>query len=122
MSIPRQARPLEEVLQAIGDLPDGDVTLRSPYLEIKILMTEPEPSYKYKIEEALKGKSSPPDTHRRYASTKKASGIVATSYEELQTIRPLDMALDVFKRKYGGTEMPDTMKQLLESVIKEAGV
>lgn len=41
MSIPRQARPLEEVLQAIGDLPDGDVTLRSPYLEIKILMTEP---------------------------------------------------------------------------------
>lgn len=31
MSIPRQARPLEEVLQAIGDLPDGDVTLRSPY-------------------------------------------------------------------------------------------
>ena len=46
MSIPRQARPLEEVLQAIGDLPDGDVTLRSPYLEIKILMTEPEPSYK----------------------------------------------------------------------------
>ena len=27
-------------------LPDGDVTLRSPYLEIKILMTEPEPSYK----------------------------------------------------------------------------
>ena len=42
--------------------------------------------------------------------------------EELQTIRPLDMALDVFKRKYGGTEMPDTMKQLLESVIKEAGI
>ena len=94
MSIPRQARPLEEVLQAIGDLPDGDVMLRSPYLEIKILMTEPEPSYKYKIEEALKGKA----------------------------VRLARMALDVFKRKYGGTEMPDTMKQLLESVIKEAGV
>ena len=44
VSIPPQARPLEEVLQVIGELPDGDVTLRSPYLEIKILMTEPEPS------------------------------------------------------------------------------
>lgn len=54
---PPEARPLEEVLQVIGELPDGDVTLRSPYLEIKILMTEPEPSYKYKIEEALKGKA-----------------------------------------------------------------
>ena len=122
MSIPRQARPLEEVLQAIGDLPDGDVTLRSPYLEIKILMTEPEPSYKYKIEEALKGKAVRLARIAAMLPQKKASGIVATSYEELQTIRPLDMALDVFKRKYGGTEMPDTMKQLLESVIKEAGV
>ena len=53
---------------------------------------------------------------------KKERGSVATSYEELQPLRPLDMALDVFKRKYGGTEMPDTMKQLLESLIKEAGV
>ena len=110
------------MLQAIGDLPDGDVTLRSPYLEIKILMTEPEPSYKYKIEEALKGKAVRLARITAMLPQKKASGIVATSYEELQTIRPLDMALDVFKRKYGGTEMPDTMKQLLESVIKEAGV
>ena len=99
MSIPRQARPLEEVLQAIGDLPDGDVTLRSPYLEIKILMIEPEPSYKYKIEEALKGKSGPPGTHRRYASTKKRQAALSPlPTEELQNhpVR-LDMALDVFK-------------------------
>lgn len=122
VSIPPQARPLEEVLQAIGELPDGDATLRSPYLEIKILMTEPEPSYKYKIEEALKGKAVRLARIAAMLPQKKASGISATSYEELQTIRPLDMALDVFKRKYGGTEMPDTMKQLLESVIKEAGI
>ncbi len=122
VSIPPQARPLEEVLQVIGELPDGDVTLRSPYLEIKILMTEPEPSYKYKIEEALKGKAVRLARIAAMLPQKKASGIAATSYEELQTIRPLDMALDVFKRKYGGTEMPDTMKQLLESVIKEAGI
>ena len=122
VSIPPQARPLEEVLQVIGELPDGDVTLRSPYLEIKILMTEPEPSYKYKIEEALKGKAVRLARIAAMLPQKKASGIAATSYEGLQTIRPLDMALDVFKRKYGGTEMPDTMKQLLESVIKEAGI
>lgn len=122
VSIPSQARPLEEVLQAIGELPDGDVTPQSPYLEIKILMTEPEPSYKYKIEEALKGKAVRLARIAAMLPQKKASGIAATSYEELQTIRPLDMALDVFKRKYSGTEMPDTMKHLLETVIKEAAV
>ena len=122
VSIPSQARPLEEVLQAIGELPDGDVTPQSPYLEIKILMTEPEPSYKYKIEGALKGKAVRLARIAAMLPQKKASGIAATSYEELQTIRPLDMALDVFKRKYGGTEMPDAMKHLLETVIKEAAV
>ena len=79
-------------------------------------------SYKYKIEEALKGKAVRLARIAAMLPQKKASGIAATSYEGLQTIRPLDMALDVFKRKYGGTEMPDTMKQLLESVIKEAGI
>lgn len=121
MSIPKQAQPLEEVLQAISELPDGDITSQSPYLEIKILMTEPEPSYKYKVEEALKGKAVRLARIASMLPQKKASGIAAASYEELQTVRPLDMALDVFKRKYGGTEMPDTMKDLLETVIKEAG-
>ena len=81
-----------------------------------------ENDYKYKIEEALKGKAVRLARIAAMLPQKKASGIAATSYEGLQTIRPLDMALDVFKRKYGGTEMPDTMKQLLESVIKEAGI
>lgn len=85
-------------------------------------MTQPEPSYKYKVEEALKGKAVRLARIASVLPLRKASGIAATSYEELQTIRPLDMALDVFKRKYGGTEMPDTMKSLLETVIKEVGV
>lgn len=121
LSIPRQAQPLEDVLQAISELPDGELTPQTPYLEIKILMTQPEPSYKYKVEEALKGKAVRLARIASVLPPRKASGIAATSYEELQTIRPLDMALDVFKRKYGGTEMPDTMKSLLETVIKEVG-
>lgn len=122
MSIPRQPEPLDNVLTAISELPDGDVTGTSPYLEIKIRMTEPEPSYKYKIEAALKGKSVRLARVVAVLPTKTASGIKAANYEELQTIRPLDMALDVFRRKYGGEEMPGAMKELLETVMKEAGV
>ena len=86
-------------------------------------MTEPEPSYKYKIEEALKGKAVRLARIAAMLPQKKASGISATSYEELQTIRPLDMATGMYSNEnMAATEMPDTMKLLLESVIKEAGV
>lgn len=122
LSIPPHPQPLEEVLQELEGLPEGEVTPASPYLEIKIWMTHPDPSYKYKIEEALKGKNVRLARIAALLPQSKASGIVAASYEELQAIRPVEMALDVFRRKYGGTEMPAEMKELLENVIKEVGV
>ena len=57
LSIPDRPAVLEEVLEAIHGLPDGEISARSPYLEVKIQMTEPDTSYKYKIESALQGKS-----------------------------------------------------------------
>jgi exonuclease SbcD len=41
------------------------------------------------------------------------------SYETLQAITPIDMATDIFKRKYGGEEMPQAMKELMQTVIRE---
>ena len=54
LSIPNEARPLEEVLEEIDKLPEGEITETSPYLEVKVLITEPEPSLRNRIEEALK--------------------------------------------------------------------
>jgi len=51
----------------------------------------------------------------------KESGLRAVSYEELRGIRPLDVALDYYKRKYDEQEMPAAMKELLQEVISEAG-
>lgn len=122
MSIPPQPEPLEAVLTAIAELPDGELNAASPYLEIKIRMLAPEPSYKYKVEQALRGKSVRLARIVAVLPPKTASGIAAANYEELQTIRPMEMALDVFRRKYGGEEMPVAMKELLETIMKEVGV
>ena len=118
LSLPAEPMPLNEVLQKIEELPVGEITETSPYLEIKVLITEPEPSLRHQIEEALKTKSV--RLARIAAITPKKETVTKTiTYEELQTINPMDMANDIFKRRYGGEEMPEKMKDLLQNIIQE---
>lgn len=118
LSVPTEAMPLKDVLARIGELPAGDVTERSPYLEIKVLITEPEPSLRHLIEAALKGKSVRLARLAAVTPQREAEARMMT-YEELQSINPLEMAGDVFKRRYGGAAMPEVMKELLQGVIRE---
>lgn len=118
LSIPATPLPLKDVLEKIAELPEGEVSERSPYLEIKVLITEPEPSLRHQIEAALKGKAV--RLARLAAVTPQRDlAVKMMTYEELQTINPLEMADDVFKRRYGGEPMPEVMRGLLQSVIRE---
>lgn len=118
LSIPATPLPLKDVLEKIAELPEREVSERSPYLEIKVLITEPEPSLRHQIEAALKGKAV---RLARFAAVtpQRDLAVKMMTYEELQTINPLEMADDVFKRRYGGEPMPEVMRGLLQSVIRE---
>lgn len=120
ISLPKEPKPLAEVLEEIKALPDGEITKASPYLELKVLLTEPEPSMRNQIEEALLGKavrlaSAVPF---RVKSDRESKMI---TYEELKIINPMEMADDVFLSRYGN-EMPDKMKSLLQNVIHEISI
>lgn len=118
ISLPKEPKVLNMVLAEIADLPDGEITSDSPYLELKVLITEPEPSMRNQIEEALKGKSVRLTSAVPY-KVKHDKDPRTVTYEELKTINPMEMAEDVFLNKYGNG-MPDSMKSLLQSVIEEA--
>ena len=115
VSIPKEPKELSEVLKEINNLSDGAINSLSPFIEIKVLLKEPEPSLRYKLEEALIGKSI------RLASLKafytKTENRKELSYEELKTINPIEMAEDIFVRQYGEA-MPDKMKNLLSDLMK----
>ncbi|MDR1895502.1 MAG: exonuclease SbcCD subunit D C-terminal domain-containing protein [Prevotellaceae bacterium] len=117
LSIPFEPKPLNDVLDEIENLPDGDVTFNSPYLELKVLLTAPEPSTRYRIEESLKGKAvklACITPHRVYVEEKQSK---VTTYSDLKTINPLDMAEDFFYNRHGNP-MPENLKHLLQSVIR----
>lgn len=109
---------LAEVLSEIEQLPDGEVSETSPFLEIKVLITEPEPSLRVQIEKALEDKAVRlARVEAKMCGSENEQRTI--SYEELQKINPLDMATNIFKNKYGGNAMPETMKGLLKKVIRE---
>lgn len=120
LSIPREPMLLADILNEIKKLPEGDVTDTAPYLEIKVLITEPEPSMRYQIEEALKGKSvrlarisAITQEYRKENNT--------TNLRDLQETSPMDIAEKIFEQQYGGERMPDSMKKLLHEIIEEVG-
>ena len=87
-----------------------------------MLITEPEPSLRYQIEEALRGKSVRLARIVAVTPERERQADKILTYEELQNLQPLDIAMDVFRQKYGGEEMPDVMRGLLQEVIKEVGL
>ena len=118
ISIPNKPAPIAIVLEQINALPKGESNSKSPYLEVKVLITEPEPTLRYQIEQALDDKAVRLARLQQVTEGKSTERQII-SYDELKNINPTEMANDVFKRKYGGETMPTAMQQLLEQVIKE---
>lgn len=117
ISMPKEPQPLTKVMEEMKALPDGEIDIHSPYLELKVLLTEPEPSMRHQIETALEGKAVRLAVAVPY-KVKKHIETNTITYEELRTINPMDMADNVFARRYG-SEMPDKMKSLLHTVIQK---
>ncbi len=118
LTVPHEPKPLKEVIEDIANLPDGEVEKFSPFLEVKVLITEPEPSLRRDIEMALEGKAVRLARLEAVIERTESEEQKTMTYEELQQIDPLNMATDIFKRKYGGDDMPDEMKRMLNEVIR----
>ena len=119
LSIPSQPLTIDGVLDEIEKLPSGAAGSHSPYLEIKILIDGPDTAFRYKIEEALKDKNVRLACISPFYPKRGEAGIKAVSFEQLQALKPIDVANDYYKRKYGDNEMPDIMKNLLKDIIAE---
>ena len=85
---------------------------RWPYVEIRVLLTEPDPTFRHRVEEALVGKavrltSIVPSYPRREGEAEER----ALSYNDLQK----------FAVKYGG-ELPEEIETLFNEVMREVSL
>lgn len=127
MRIPDSPLPPEEVLRCLADLPDvaeegNEDESRWPYLEIRVLLTEPDPTFRHRVEEALVGKavrltSIVPSYPRREGEAEER----VLSYNDLRKIAPLDMLRHTFAARYGG-ELPVEIETLFNEVMREVSL
>lgn len=112
---------VDEVFARIAELPSGEITKESPYLEIKVRLTRPEPSLRAELETALQGHSV--RLTRLVAETRVSqdNGEAYIVDKELQEISPLTIAENYFQSKYGES-IPDDMAKLLHQIMQEVSL
>ena len=130
LSVPRgKAATPEEVLEELAHLPlaseeaEGEQTERSlhfPYLEIKVLLTEPEPMHRQQIEEAIADKAVRVarlvSVYRQAEENTLEEEVLAAG---LQEMNPLQIVKATFENIYQ-SEMPEELERLFQQAMREA--
>lgn len=124
--IPEQPLSPEEVIARLAELPaceegTSESPNRRPYIEVRVLLTEPDPGFLHRVEETLADKavrltSIVPSYPKREEDTARP-----LSYSDLQRIDPLEMLKHAFTGKYGG-ELPEDIESLFKDVMREVSL
>lgn len=116
VSIPNEGPlPPEQIFSELRALPDVDG--EAPYLEVKVLLDEPEPMIKRDVEEALDNKNY---RLARIVPTYRKKGIYTDESDQsdeigLQEMNPIQIVKSTFEKTYQ-TEMPEDLVDLLGEV------
>lgn len=95
---------------------------RWPYVEVRVLLTEPDLGFRRRVEEALEGKAVRLTAIVPSYPQGEAEGERGPlSYADLQKIDPLDMLRHAFAVKYG-SELPQEMEELFQEVMREVSL
>ena len=119
LSIPEKPQPIDEVLEELATLPDGEHNGNSPFLEVRVLITTIDPTIRQRIEEAIEGKAV------RLARVEATSSITRQgeenkpmTYEDFKKIAPVALMKDIYKKETE-KEMPENLVKLLDEITKE---
>ena len=122
LSVPSgQADSPEKVLELLEELPlrtDENSDVLAPYLEVKVLLDEPEPMLRQQIEDILADKhvclARIVSVYRNVDTTVSEEEIMAIG---LQEMTPLQIVQSTFERIYQ-TDMPEEMVELFHQVCQ----
>lgn len=124
MCVPVKPVSPQEVLEVLSRLPvaGDELGCSHPFLEVRVLLTEPDPGFRHRVEEALADKAVRlTSIVPSYPKQDESDEIRPLSYNDLQNISPLDMLRHTFAGKYGG-ELPEEIEGLFNDVMREVSL
>ena len=111
-----------DVLEQLASLPQVEVgdSFLFPFLEVRVLMTEPDPGFRHKVEEVLADKAVRlASIVPSYPERRDENAVRPLSFDDLQRIDPLDMLKHTFTARYGGEALPPEIEELFMDVMRE---
>ena len=118
LRIPLKAEPLEEVLLKLHQLKDKNEEEVAPYLEIQVLLEEPEPALRHKIDEILKFKNVKLARIQPHYLNKKSSSGEFNPQGLLHELQPIDVFAKSYTAKYNA-EVPEHLMALFQQTLIE---
>ncbi len=123
--IPEEPASPAEVLLRLADLPLAEENTdrsRWPYLEVQVLLTEPDPGFRHRVEEALADKAVRlTSIIPSYPKKEGEEDSRPFSYTDLQKIAPLDMLRHTFTNRFGG-DLPEELEKMFNDVMREVSL
>lgn len=118
LQIPLKAQTLEQVILELHHLPDKNNSEQAPYLEIQVLLEEPEPALRHKIDEVLKYKNVKLARIQPHYPNSKSASSEMVSHELLDELKPIDVFSKSYSAKYN-SEVPEYLMQLFQQALNE---
>ncbi|WP_318640460.1 exonuclease SbcCD subunit D [Flavobacterium ardleyense] len=118
LRIPLKAELLEKVLEQLNQLPEKNDDFPAPYLEVQVLLEEPEPALRHKIDEVLKFKNVRLARIQQHYSKSKSNPEESSPQELLNELKPIDVFSKSYHSKYDA-EVPDHLMDLFRQTLEE---
>ena len=123
--IPAEPASPAEGLLSLSNLPlaeEGADRSLWPYLEVQVLLTEPDPGFRHRVEEALADKAVRlTSIIPSYPKKEGEEDSRPFSYTDLQKIAPLDMLRHTFTNRFGG-DLPEELEKMFNDVMREVSL
>jgi exonuclease SbcD len=118
LQIPSKPATLANILMELHQLPDKNNTEQAPYLEIHVLLEEPEPALRHKINEVLQHKNVKLARIQPHYRHKRKSSAENVPQELLAELQPISVFKKSYSSKYA-TDVPDHLMQLFQETVNE---
>ena len=128
MRVPSEPLPSADVIAQLATLPlankGNQEQNKWPYLEVRVLFTEPNPTFRHSVEEVLADKAVrltsiiPFYTKKKEDEEGEEDDFRPMTYTDLQNISPLEMLRHTFSSRFA-EDLPEEMEKMFNDVLRE---
>ena len=118
LKIPSQHKHIDDVIKELLLLPGVTNNSLAPYLEVRVLLSGPEPSLRHKIEAVLNNKHvrlAKIDVKYQQTDNEKKD---ALTFDRLQELRPIEVFQKIYKHKFQN-DVPEPLISIFKQIVTE---